>query len=330
MKIAIVGLGSMGKRRIRNLTHLGAANLVGFDIREDRVREVLGIGHQAREFSKDESFEEFDAVVVSTSPAHHVSVLEKAIRARKPVFVEASVTLDGLPKLLAMAERLGVLVCPSCTMRFHPAIKEIKSLVTSGKLGKPTNFVYHCGQYLPDWHPWEDIRDFYVSKKETGAAREIVAFELTWMTDVFGTVKDLCCIYGKTIDLGVDIDDTYSFSARFGTGTIGSVTVDVTSRVASRRMTLNLERGQLKWDWNKGSIDIEAVELGRSESIRFSLTDAASGYNKNITESMYVDEMKSFIDSVRGISAFPNTLKDDINVLQTLLRLEGVTDHEKL
>ena len=324
MKIAIVGLGSMGKRRIRNLTHLGETDLVGFDIRQDRLREVLGMGHQAQEFAKDESFEKFDAVVISTSPAHHVSVLEMAIRAQKPVFVEASVTLDGLPQLLEMAEDLGVLVCPSCTLRFHPAIREIKNLVQSGKIGSPTNFVYHCGQYLPDWHPWEDIRDFYVSKKETGAAREIVAFELTWMTDVFGTVNDACCIYGKTMDLGVDIDDTYSFSARFGTNTIGSVTIDVTSRVATRRLTLNFERGQLNWDWNRGTIDVEDVELERSESIRFSLADAASGYNKNITESMYIDEMRSFIDAARGISNFSNTLKDDIKVLQTLLKLEGV------
>lgn len=323
MKIAIVGLGSMGKRRIRNLVHLGERDLVGFDIREDRVREVLSLGHQAREFTADESLRNFDAVVVSTSPAHHVSVLERAVRSKVPVFVEASVTLDGLAQLRGMAKELGVLVCPSCTLRFHPAIKEIKSLVRSGKLGRPTNFVYHCGQYLPDWHPWEDIRDFYVSKKETGAAREIVAFELTWMTDVFGTVNDSCCIFGKTIDLGVDVDDTYSFSARFGTGTIGSVTIDVTSRVATRRLTLNLEQGQLNWDWNKALIDIQAVELGRSESITFSMADAAPGYNKNITESMYVDEMRSFIHAVHGLSAFPNTLEDDIDVLQTLLRLEG-------
>lgn len=325
MKIAIVGLGSMGKRRIRNLTHLGEVDLVGFDIRDDPVRDVLGMGHQAREFTDEESFENFDAVVISTSPAHHVSVLEKAIRARKPAFVEASVTLDGLPQLHELAEQSGVLVCPSCTMRFHPAIKEIKNLVRSERLGRATNFVYHCGQYLPDWHPWEDIRDFYVSKKETGAAREIVAFELTWMTDVFGTLNDSCCLYGKTIDLGVDIDDTYSFSARFGIKTIGSVTVDVTSRVATRSLTLNLEKGQLHWDWNKGTIDIEDVELGRSESIRFSLADAASGYNKNITESMYLDEMRSFIDAARGMSDFPNSLKDDITVLQMVLKLEGIT-----
>jgi predicted dehydrogenase len=40
MRILIVGLGSMGKRRIRNLNHLGAGEIAGFDLRSDRREEV--------------------------------------------------------------------------------------------------------------------------------------------------------------------------------------------------------------------------------------------------------------------------------------------------
>ena len=38
--ILIIGLGSMGKRRVRNLQSLGIKNIVGFDIREDRREET--------------------------------------------------------------------------------------------------------------------------------------------------------------------------------------------------------------------------------------------------------------------------------------------------
>ena len=40
MKFLIVGLGSMGKRRIRNLQKLGFDNLIGFDIKKERLDEV--------------------------------------------------------------------------------------------------------------------------------------------------------------------------------------------------------------------------------------------------------------------------------------------------
>ena len=40
MKYLVIGLGSMGKRRVRNLLALGIINVAGFDIRKDRRQET--------------------------------------------------------------------------------------------------------------------------------------------------------------------------------------------------------------------------------------------------------------------------------------------------
>lgn len=40
MNFLVVGLGSMGKRRIRNLQYLKAGEIIGFDLREDRCQEA--------------------------------------------------------------------------------------------------------------------------------------------------------------------------------------------------------------------------------------------------------------------------------------------------
>ena len=40
LKIIVVGLGSMGKRRIRNLLKLGYCDIIGFDPRNDRRKET--------------------------------------------------------------------------------------------------------------------------------------------------------------------------------------------------------------------------------------------------------------------------------------------------
>ena len=34
------------------------------------------------------------------------------------------------------------------------------------------------GQYLPDWHPWESYKSFFVSNKKTNGCRELFAIEL--------------------------------------------------------------------------------------------------------------------------------------------------------
>ena len=58
------------------------------------------------------------------------------------------------------------------------------------KIGSKSNF----GHFLPNWHPWEDYRKFYASKKETGAAREVVPFELIWIIALFSKIKFNCLI----------------------------------------------------------------------------------------------------------------------------------------
>ena len=40
MKFLVIGLGSMGKRRVRNLQALGVVNIAGFDVRADRRQEA--------------------------------------------------------------------------------------------------------------------------------------------------------------------------------------------------------------------------------------------------------------------------------------------------
>ena len=40
MKFLVIGLGSMGKRRVRNLQYLKAGEIIGFDLREDRCQET--------------------------------------------------------------------------------------------------------------------------------------------------------------------------------------------------------------------------------------------------------------------------------------------------
>ena len=110
----------------------------------------------------------------------------------------------------------NIFVAPSCTMTFHPMIKKIKEIVKSEEYGKVCNFSYHSGQYLPDWHPWENVNDFYVSNRKTGGAREIVPFELTWIVDILGFPKAIKGYYRKTTDLGCDIEDSYVCSIDYG------------------------------------------------------------------------------------------------------------------
>ncbi len=322
MKALQIGLGSMGKRRIRNLLSHGITDITGFDMKEGRRKEaeekyqITTIGEIT-----DEILNGSDMFIVSTPPDKHIPYIELALKHKKPAFVEASVIKEGLEKVSSEAMMENVLIAPSCTFRFHQGIKTIKEIVTGGKYGKVCNFTYIMGQYLPDWHPWESIKDFYVGKKETSASREMVPFELTWLLDILGQPEEVFSFYGKTHDMGVDIDDTYNVNLKFK-GFLGTLIVDVVSRFATRSLFMNLEKAQIRWNWEDKTIKLYDAEKKEWEYFREPEGEAEAEYNRNIVEEMYIDEIGAFIDAVKGIKPFPNTLDEDIAILNILERAE--------
>jgi predicted dehydrogenase len=323
VKALVTGLGSMGRRRVRSLRQLGVQDIEGHDARADRrTQAAQEYGITVREQLAAPDFAAFDLVVISTPPDQHHSAMAWAIDAGKPCFVEASVIRAPLPALDEKARAKRVVVAPSCTLRFHSAIREITQIVQSGRYGKVCNFSYHCGQYLPDWHPWEKVSDYYVSNPLTGGAREIVPFELTWMVDAFGWPREVQGTRMRTADVGAPIDDTYAALLRFE-GFVGTLVVDVVARQAVRKLTLNFERASLAWDWDSGVVRVWEAEPGRLVELHQPKSVAHAGYHQNIGEAMYVAEIASFLAAAQGRGSFPHTLKDDIRVLSLLEQIEA-------
>lgn len=321
MKFLVIGLGSMGKRRVRCLLALGYTDIVGFDIREDRRKETYEKYNIVTiESLNNISLTNFDAVIISTPPDLHTRYAKMAIDLRKPAFIEASVILEHVQEIKSYNKN-NTFLAPSCTLRFHPMIKDITSIIKGGKYGKITNFSYHSGQYLPDWHPWENVSDFYVSNRETGGGREIVPFELTWIVDTIGWPIDVKGVFEKTIDFGSNIEDSYAFILKYK-GMIGSVVVDVAARYATRSLIINLEFGQIQWRWDEACFNL--YEVASNRWIKYSQPDisAATGYNKNIGEEMYIEEIRSFISGINVHSLYPNSIDDDIKVLEILNKIE--------
>lgn len=326
MKFLIVGLGSMGKRRVRNLQALGEQQLAGFDLRADR-REEAAAKYGISTFSTvDEAITSFapDALVISVSPESHMHYAWGALDLGLSCFIEASVV--EAERILALSEAVQggrIVMAPSCTMRYFPGPRKVKEILRSGRLGKVLNVNYQTGQYLPDWHPWEDIGSFYVSRRETGAGREIVPFELTWLNDLFGQPKPLGCVKAKLTDMPADIDDIYHCLLAYPQGVLANVTVEVISRpAATRELRVLCAEGELVMSADENCIRYMAV--GDSEWTRIELGGGTveSGYIN--PEEPYISEMADFVAAAKAGNPdlFPNTLQEDWAVLQVLHGLE--------
>lgn len=326
MNFLVTGLGSMGKRRVRCLKALGYENIYGFDLREDRCKEAADL-YDIRTFRDiftaiKESAPH--AMIISVPPDVHHIYMKLAVERRIHFFVEASVVDTDMEKIAQDVATAGIVGAPSATLRFHPGIRKIAELVKGGVLGKISNVIYHCGQYLPDWHTYEKVGDYYVSNPLTGGAREIVPFELTWITEILGMPQKVFGNVRKTIEIAgaENIDDTYNCLLDYG-DYLASITVDVVSRFATRRLTINGDAKQLRWDWSRNCIEIFSPEKKEWESLSYEMGKAAAGYNANIGENMYIDELRSFIDATSGGDSFINSLADDHAVLKILYAVEA-------
>lgn len=331
MKFLVVGLGSMGKRRVRNLQALGHKEIAGFDPRADR-REEGASRYGIKTFDTyGKALTEFkpNALVISTDPSLHMDYALPAVGRGMHCFIEASVVEDErIAELCKLIEGTNLVMVPSCTMHYYPGPIAVREIIQSGKIGKPLNLNYLTGQYLPDWHPWEHIQDFYVSRRETGGAREIVPFELTWLNEIFGDPEPLACVKDKLTDMDADIDDIYHCLLRYPKDMLANVTVEVISRPkAIRELNILGSTGRLVFSADENCVRYIAV--GDEEWTRIDLGTGAVEKGYINPEEPYISEMADFVKAIDAADRklFPNTLESDVRVLALLNNLEKLSVH---
>lgn len=325
MRFVVIGLGSMGKRRVRNLLRLGHTEITGYDPREDRRAEAAEKYDIATTGDLDAALAgPADAWIVSTPPDTHAAYGIRAADRGIAFFAEAGVADPQIDTLIDRIEKTGVVGAASCTMRYYDGPRMIKSLIADGSIGRPLSFVYQSGQYLPDWHPWESYKDFYVSNPATGACREIVPFELAWLTDIFGAVTSLAGMRAKLSELDADIDDIYQLLLRFAGGALGHMTVDVLARPAVREFRLLGSEGTIEWNHTANRIRVWRAQTGAWEDISLDPGSVEAGYIH--AEEPYVAEMADFVAAVEGTKPWPYSFEQDEKILALLVDAERDSD----
>ncbi len=324
----VVGLGSMGKRRIRNLMSIDKNfKIIGVDTRQDRRLECESL-YGINTFESISKVIELDSSVVffvSTPPDKHLGPIREALNIGANCFVEASVM--GQEELTSLGEEFSkknLLLAPSATYRFYPGPERIRAFVDEGLIGKPIYYNYQVGQYLPNWHPWESVHDFYVSKRETGACREIVPFELTRLTEIFGSVTPISGFRSNLGNGGLDIDDIYQVNLAHQSGVIGSLTIEVISQPgATRIMTLIGTKGKITFDGFNQSISLNSIDLSSPVIEDLAIGTIMDGYIN--PEEPYVKEIRSFLTAIEhgDFSKYPNTILQDVSILNSLEDIEN-------
>lgn len=164
------------------------------------------------------------------------------------------------------------------------------------------NYIYHVGQYLPDWHPWESYNNYFIGNPRTNGCREIMAIDMPWLVSAFGDIAKVSAIKSKNTDLNIDYADSYLITIEHETGAKGVFAVDVVSRKATRHLEVYGEKLHLTWNGTSDSL-YEYDYLESKKDLQVNIEEEAEhvdGYADFITENPYREEINAFFNQVEN------------------------------
>lgn len=310
----IVGFGSIGRRHAQNLRTLGVSELSVFDTDPARCAQSERLVGATTFPSLEASLDGAPAVVfVCTPPSSHVPIALAAAGRNCHLFVEKPLTHDltaGVVTLIDLVRQRHLVALVGCNMRFHPGLRQVKALIEAGSIGRVVAARVEVGQYLPDWHPWEDYRQTYSARRDLGGGVILDAIhELDYLRWMLGEVASVACIAGKLSHLDIETEDTAAIVLRFASGAIGEVHMDYVQRVYSRTCHIIGEEGTIRWDYSAGE-----VRWYSAATDAWRVFANPAGWEPN---QMYLDEVRHLFDCLAG-EAYP---EQDIHTAAIVVRI---------
>ena len=324
MKALIVGLGSMGKRRIRLLKGINPnAEIIGVDTNPERRSQVEEMGYKTFASITEAARENPDVAFVCTAPLSHYVIIKELLENKINTFTELNLVKDGYEELMTLAKENETVLFLSSTMLYRGEINFIMNEVKN--FDKPVSYIYHIGQYLPDWHPWESYKNFFVSNKRTNGCRELFGIEMPWLIETFGKIKDVYSTADKLTDLDIDFPDRFFITLTHEDGTKGVLAVDVVCPKAVRNLEVFGEGLHLFWEGNPKALWKFNNETKEKEFINtYESFEHDSRYSDNIVENAYVDEMQNFLAVVEGKEEAKYSYEKDLYTISIMDRIEGI------
>jgi predicted dehydrogenase len=270
-----VGLGGIGQRHLRNLRALRGAEV---DVHAYRVRRESEVLSDALQVVPGEDLEskydvkvhaDLDAalekrpdVVFVTNPSSlHVDITRRALEAGAHVLVEKplSHSLSGVAELVAECQKRRLVGYVAYQLRFHPGFLRASEILAQGLLGRPLFAEAVVGEYLPGFHPHEDYRRMYASRRELGGGVTLSQIhEIDFLMALLGRPERVFSLGGKLSSLEVDVDDVSSslLELRGAEGRVLPVRLhqDFVQRPSDRRCVIVGEEGKLEWSLSGKSL----------------------------------------------------------------------------
>ena len=294
-KILICGVGSIGERHLNNLLKLGYDDIILYRKRDMQLRTIENSFQVFK--TLESALREKPDICFICNPTHlHIPTALKCADAGCHLFIEKPLgnSLKDINQLNRILKKKNKKAMVGYMSRFHPCLIKGKEWIEDGRIGKVVFARTQWGEYLPDWHPWEDYRESYAAKKSMGGGPALtLSHEIDTMLWYFGKVKSVIKNSNYNSDLEISCEHSCDIIANFNNGVTANIHLDYIQKPPVRNMEIVGTKGRIYFDYYKNEISI-IPSLNKKLSTNKKLNYR---FERN---SLFIDELKHFFHCVKN------------------------------
>lgn len=318
MKVAVIGVGSMGRNHARVYSELAEAELVAVSDADSKQAESIAEkfgAHAYTDYHELLEKEKPDAVSIAVPTVLHEEVGIAALEAGAHVLMEKPIaaTVEEGQRLIAKAQSLGRQLMVGHIVRFNPAIQALKQKLAAGELGRI--FQVFCRRAGP----------FPARIRDVGVVVDLAPHDVDLMR--FLTDADPIRVYAETEQrLHTNHEDLLWGVLRFADGVTGSLEINWLTPTKVRETLVLGERGMFRVD--DLTQDLYFYENAHAKDVQWATLQALKGVSEGSMIRYAIPrfeplkaELQSFLKAIQDGKPTPVSGNDGLAALRISLAL---------
>ncbi|NMC78440.1 MAG: Gfo/Idh/MocA family oxidoreductase [Chloroflexi bacterium] len=317
-RVAVIGVGSMGKNHARVYSELPEAELVAVADENEANATSVGNTFGARGYTDYRALlekEKPEAVSIAVPTALHETVALAALEAGAHILVEKPIaaTLEEGQHIIEAARRYQRCLMVGHIVRFNPAIQLLKIKLQSGELGRI--FQIFCRRAGP----------FPARIRDVGVVIDLAPHDVDIMR--FLVEQDPDRVYAETAQrIHTEHEDLLFGMLHFPSGITGALEINWLTPTKVREVLVLGERGLFRVDDLVQDLYFyeNAQASGELWPTLRTIKGVSEGTLTRFTMQRYEPlkaELQAFLKAVRGQAAVPVTGEDGLAALRLALAL---------
>jgi UDP-N-acetylglucosamine 3-dehydrogenase len=313
MRVAVIGVGAMGRNHARVYSEMSDTELVGIADADGQAGQAVARRYGTRPYTNFvEMLQEQhpQAVTVAVPTVDHLAVALQVIEHGVHLLVEKPIAFSVSEgrQIIAAAEHAGVCLMIGHIERFNPAIIELKRRLAANELGRIFQIDAHRQGPFP------------ARVKDVGVVIDLAVHDLDIMRYISGV--EITRVYAETERrIHSQREDLLTGLVRLANGAVGTLTVNWLTPAKIRDLYITGEYGMFRVDYL--TQDLYFYENETAQGNQWDTIDVLRG----VTEGRMIRhviakreplraEQEAFLAAARGDMPVPVTGADGLKALE--------------